>query len=92
VGFEPTIPVFDRAKIFHASDRAATVIGSGGYSSYEMRKNEVRCFDDEAKRKWKYVGLHQTGANMSPKCALRDSGLEINLLLTLKCHIRFYQL
>jgi hypothetical protein len=27
VGFEPTIPVFERAKIFHALDSAATVIG-----------------------------------------------------------------
>jgi hypothetical protein len=27
VGFEPTIPVFERAKIFHALDGAATVIG-----------------------------------------------------------------
>jgi hypothetical protein len=27
VGFEPTIPVFEREKIFHALDRAATVIG-----------------------------------------------------------------
>jgi hypothetical protein len=27
VGFEPTIPVFEMAKTFHASDRAATVIG-----------------------------------------------------------------
>jgi hypothetical protein len=27
VGFEPTIPVFEQAKTFHASDRAATVIG-----------------------------------------------------------------
>jgi hypothetical protein len=27
-GFEPTIPVFERAKTVHASDRAATVIGS----------------------------------------------------------------
>jgi hypothetical protein len=25
VGFEPTIPVFERAKIVHALDRAATV-------------------------------------------------------------------
>jgi hypothetical protein len=25
VGFEPTIPVFERAKTFHASDRAGTV-------------------------------------------------------------------
>jgi hypothetical protein len=28
VGFEPTTPVFDRAKTVHASDRAATVIGT----------------------------------------------------------------
>jgi hypothetical protein len=27
VGFEPTTPVFERAKIVHALDRAATVIG-----------------------------------------------------------------
>jgi hypothetical protein len=27
MGFEPTIPVFERAKTVHASDRAATVIG-----------------------------------------------------------------
>jgi hypothetical protein len=28
VGFEPTIPVFERAKPFHALDLAATAIGS----------------------------------------------------------------
>jgi hypothetical protein len=28
VGFEPMIPVFERAKTVHALDRAATVIGS----------------------------------------------------------------
>jgi hypothetical protein len=27
-GFEPTIPVFKRAKTFHALDRAATVTGT----------------------------------------------------------------
>jgi hypothetical protein len=27
MGFQPTIPVFERAKIVHALDRAATVIG-----------------------------------------------------------------
>jgi hypothetical protein len=27
VGFEPTIPVFERTKTVHALDRAATVIG-----------------------------------------------------------------
>jgi hypothetical protein len=29
VGFQPTIPVFERAKTVHALDRAATVIGDG---------------------------------------------------------------
>jgi hypothetical protein len=29
VGFEPTIPVFERAKTVHALDGAATVIGEG---------------------------------------------------------------
>jgi hypothetical protein len=28
VGFEPTIPVFERAKTVHALDRAVTVVGS----------------------------------------------------------------
>jgi hypothetical protein len=28
MGFEPKIPVFKQAKIFHTSDRAATVIGN----------------------------------------------------------------
>jgi hypothetical protein len=28
LGFEPTIPVFERAKKVHALDRAATVIGT----------------------------------------------------------------
>jgi hypothetical protein len=28
MGFEPTTPVFERAKTVHAPDRAATVIGS----------------------------------------------------------------
>jgi hypothetical protein len=32
VGFEPTIPVFERAKMVHSLDRAATVIGTS--SSY----------------------------------------------------------
>jgi hypothetical protein len=31
VGFEPTIPVFNRAKTFHALDRTVTVIGAHKY-------------------------------------------------------------
>jgi hypothetical protein len=33
VGFEPTIPVFERAKTVHVLDRAATVIGWNIWSS-----------------------------------------------------------
>jgi hypothetical protein len=32
VGFELTITAFERAKTVHASDRAATVIGSEGFT------------------------------------------------------------
>jgi hypothetical protein len=32
VGFEPTTPVFERAKTVHALDRAITVIGICGHS------------------------------------------------------------
>jgi hypothetical protein len=38
VGFEPTIPAFERAKTFHALDRAVTMIGflyTGHYKIYE---------------------------------------------------------
>jgi hypothetical protein len=34
VGFEPTIPVFERAKTIHALDRTATVIGSTYINGY----------------------------------------------------------
>jgi hypothetical protein len=34
VGFEPRIPVFERAKTVHASDRAATLIGFLAYSPH----------------------------------------------------------
>jgi hypothetical protein len=37
VEFEPTIPVFERAKTVHALDRAATVIGL----LYSLGNNEV---------------------------------------------------
>jgi hypothetical protein len=39
VGFEPTIPVFERAKTVHALDRAATVRGSGSVIPLEMKSN-----------------------------------------------------
>jgi hypothetical protein len=36
VGFEPTIPVFERAKTVHALDRAATVICHEGVWGVEI--------------------------------------------------------
>jgi hypothetical protein len=36
VGFEHTIPVFERAKIIHALDRAATVIGNFTVTFYKL--------------------------------------------------------
>jgi hypothetical protein len=36
MGFELTTPVFERAKTFHALDRAATVIGSMNIASQKI--------------------------------------------------------
>jgi uncharacterized membrane protein len=36
-GFEPTIPVFERAKTVHALDGAATVIGLHTLQQYFMK-------------------------------------------------------
>jgi hypothetical protein len=36
VGFEPTIPVFERAKTVHALDRAATMIGFIAYAHRQI--------------------------------------------------------
>jgi hypothetical protein len=35
-GFEPMIPVFKRAKTFHALDRAATVTGAIPYYTQQL--------------------------------------------------------
>jgi hypothetical protein len=37
VGFEPPIPAFERAKAFHALDRAATVIGTMRFKGINFR-------------------------------------------------------
>jgi hypothetical protein len=45
MGFEPTTPVFERAKTIHALDGAATVIGPGitNYTSprYRIQENPI---------------------------------------------------
>jgi hypothetical protein len=40
VGFEPTIPVFERAKTIHALDRTAAVIGNCALQDLAGRMNE----------------------------------------------------
>jgi hypothetical protein len=39
VGFEPTTPVFERAKTVHALDSAATVIGSNIHNTSVNQRN-----------------------------------------------------
>jgi hypothetical protein len=39
VGFEPTIPVFERAKTVHALDRATTVIGIMDLNVFQIRRH-----------------------------------------------------
>jgi hypothetical protein len=47
VGFEPTIPVFEWAKIVHASDRAATVIGLDNiYTRQNGRKHTTQRYNN----------------------------------------------
>jgi hypothetical protein len=53
VGFEPTIPVFDRAKTFHVLDRAATVIGQEYHYILRncelwLRETRVKCVETRA--------------------------------------------
>jgi hypothetical protein len=51
VGFEPTIPAFERAKTVHALDRAAAVIGLMGskigviYTALASISLAVICYD-----------------------------------------------
>jgi hypothetical protein len=47
VGFEPTIPAFERAKTFHVSDRVVTVIGVRSFMLEEtmwMRKDALKTY------------------------------------------------
>jgi hypothetical protein len=44
VEFEPMIPVFERAKIFHALDRSVTVIGNSSSSGWLLSHSYIACF------------------------------------------------
>jgi hypothetical protein len=43
VGFEPTIPTFERAKTLHSLDCKATVIGKYAYKIHIFVKNLILC-------------------------------------------------
>jgi hypothetical protein len=45
VGFEPTIPVFEREKTVHASSRAATLLGNELYCSIKGEELNDRLID-----------------------------------------------
>jgi hypothetical protein len=49
MGFEPTIPVFEREKTFHALDHAATVIGKYG-PDYTKSSQKAVAFSDKVVR------------------------------------------
>jgi hypothetical protein len=49
VGLEPTIPAFERAKTFHALDRAATVTGCQIHYSYLITWDEANSEGDNRK-------------------------------------------
>jgi hypothetical protein len=46
VGFEPTIPVFERAKTVHALDHTATVIGTYNYEACVIKYRSKKLCDE----------------------------------------------
>jgi hypothetical protein len=56
VGFEPTIPAFERAKTIHSLDRAATVTGTLIISSRLKMKLSMETVSREKKLLWDQEG------------------------------------
>jgi hypothetical protein len=50
MGFETTIPLFERDNTFHALDRAATVIGWYIYNVVNHRKEEINMLSTQARK------------------------------------------
>jgi hypothetical protein len=50
VGFEPMIPVFERAKTVHASGRAATVIDNGDIRFWKFGRSATFWKDQACKQ------------------------------------------
>jgi hypothetical protein len=65
VGFESTVPPFERAKRIHALDRAAAVIGNTNTRSQDLKKISVRL----------YLGCNNVCRQISPDG--RDGKLQI---------------
>jgi hypothetical protein len=58
VGFEPTIPLFARAKMVHTLDRAATVIGTG--LTAKGNKSDYKVANRQERRKFPVSQLQET--------------------------------
>jgi hypothetical protein len=81
VGFEPTIPVFERAKIIHALDRAATVLGFLYTSIYSSRDSSKSV----ARGRWWTAGIRfPAGARNFSLVPNRDVKLSTHLHLILR--------
>jgi hypothetical protein len=75
-GFEPTIPAFKRAKTFHASNRAATVIGAAPITRlqwqwFQMESHDL--FRQQIARTCKQIALERQPGLRSPGSAPRLS-------------------
>jgi hypothetical protein len=59
VGFEPTIPAFERAKTFHALDRAAIVTGSRHVWEKDIKTDiiKIACND------WVFIAQYRDQLN-----------------------------
>jgi hypothetical protein len=75
VGFEPTIPVFKRAKTLHALDRAATVIGALYIYIYTCYKYEhVLCKQKHHLRINNGQCVQRSGENQTTFCRCYETG------------------
>jgi hypothetical protein len=54
MGFEPTIPESERAKTFHAVDRAATVIGLWFFHNYNNQNYVHYGIINKISQAWKF--------------------------------------
>jgi hypothetical protein len=65
VGFEPTIPEFERAKAFHALDRTATVIGA--------RSSTTQGDNEQHRNYTKGIKQQVKGTNTAPEVSISSA-------------------